>query len=37
MSLNKIIGFIAIIGLGVIIYTKYNEARKQMPNAKLKK
>ena len=35
MNLNKILGIVAIVGIGAIVYSQYKKAQKQ--NVKIKK
>ena len=35
--MNKFLGYIVVIGLGVLIYSQYKKAKKEGTNVKIKK
>lgn len=34
MNLNKVLGYLAIIGIGVFVYSQYMKAKKETPKIK---
>lgn len=35
--MKKILGWIAVVGIGIVIYSQYQKVRKEKKNAELKK